>query len=169
MGVPQSDGSRTERDRRTCGCREERGLGDLALGKKNDLGSRATPDEQDTVGVLIWGLRMGVRNQVSLVRAAAWCPMYRAGRAGMCPGPCPPWEALSVGPGLSLSPVSSAVLSLTAVLTLPVSVARGSVFFPLVCVCSVYCLTLVSPVLFLWKEGEKSAHMFLADNPGLFP
>lgn len=74
----------------------------------------------------------------------------------MCPGPCPPREALLVGPGLSLSPVSSAVLS-------AVSVARRSIFL-LVCICSVYCLTLVSPVLFLWKKGEKSAYMLLAEG-----
>lgn len=51
-------------------------------------------------------------------------PTYRAGKAGVCPGYCPPGKASLQGLGCPLSPVSSAVL------TFLVSVGRGTGFLP---------------------------------------
>lgn len=56
---------------------------------------------------------------------AARFPIYRGGRAGVCPGYCPPGKASLQGLGCPLRPVSFAVL------TLLVSVGRGTGFLPI--------------------------------------
>lgn len=62
-------------------------------------------DDHDVIGVLILDLRVAVRNRVSWVRAAAWCPICKLGGLEFAlPNLDAHLEALPVGPGLSPGP-----------------------------------------------------------------
>lgn len=58
-----------------CGHRKERGLGNLAIGRKMTwVGERhLAGEDHNAIIVLILDLRVAVRNRVSWVTAAAWC------------------------------------------------------------------------------------------------
>lgn len=72
---------------RGCGHRKERGLGNLAIGRKmtwvveRDLAG----DDHDVIRVLILDLRVAVRNRVSWVTGSSLVSHMKAGRAGICP------------------------------------------------------------------------------------
>lgn len=144
---------------RGCGQRKERGLGNLAIGRKMTwVGEwHLAGDDHDVIRVLILDLRVAVRNRVSWVRATAWCPICKLGGLEFAlPNLDAHLEALPVGPGLSPGPCVLCHSQTPLVLL----VTRGTSPLPLG-LCLLCSLPYMGEGCAVWTEERKSTGCWL--------